>query len=362
MSERLRVIFGGDTAYGENYQARYADKGGRNILKERGYGHCSERVAPLLRRADHVILNLETPLSTRRDEAIEGKAYVHWADPDKSLDALKALNVSAVSLANNHAGDLGARGLQDTHDALRAAGVAGFGAGENAAAAIRAHRTAFEVDGEHVELAIVGGFHRSEKFEDYELYATTERPGVAALDVDAAAAEIGRVRAESPNAFVVAFPHWGYNYRGKTADQTDMADHLLAAGADLILGHGAHRLQEIERRRGRWVVYSLGNFVFNSGGRYAKYGSTPLSLVAELSAERQNGEIQMNLRLYPIYSDNRVTDYQPRLVSDGEFAMLLNALKELAKDEKAAAAMSGGLDEIGWHIHVPISRREPVTD
>jgi poly-gamma-glutamate capsule biosynthesis protein CapA/YwtB (metallophosphatase superfamily) len=355
MADRVRIVFGGDTAFGESYQARYAAAGGRNILAERGYAHCSAKLAPLLRRADHVVLNLETPLSARRENAVANKTYVHWADPEKSVAALKDLNVAAVSLANNHAADLGPAGLEDTFTALSEAGIAAFGAGENADSALRAHLAAPRLADRELPVAVIGAYVRNDSGERQRLYAADGRAGVAPLDVEAVAAEIARVRAARPDAFVIAFPHWGGNYLGRTPDQVEIADALFAAGADLILGHGAHRLQEIERRDGRWAVFGLGNFVFNSGGRYAKFGSTPLSLVAELVVELKDGRPARELRLYPIYSDNRVTDYQPRFVTDGEFSLLLNALKELAKPEGGGGEMTGARDELGWCVRMRIA-------
>ena len=41
-----------------------------------------------------------------------------------------------------------------------------------------------------------------------------------------------------------------------------LGDRLVEAGADMIFGGHAHRLQPMRMRRGRPVFYSLGNFVW----------------------------------------------------------------------------------------------------
>jgi poly-gamma-glutamate capsule biosynthesis protein CapA/YwtB (metallophosphatase superfamily) len=51
------------------------------------------------------------------------------------LDSLRPLGVRAVSLANNHANDFGAEGLEDTVTVLEAAGIAAAGAGPGRSAA-----------------------------------------------------------------------------------------------------------------------------------------------------------------------------------------------------------------------------------
>ena len=42
-----------------------------------------------------------------------------------------------------------------------------------------------------------------------------------------------------------------------------LAHKLIDAGADIIVGHHPHVAQEIERYKDGWILYSLGNFVFD---------------------------------------------------------------------------------------------------
>jgi len=63
--------------------------------------------------------------------------------------------------------------------------------------------------------------------------------------------------------FIVVVIHWG-NEREYRPDkkQKAMGHALIDAGADLVVGHHPHVLQPIEKYRGRYIAYSLGNFVF----------------------------------------------------------------------------------------------------
>jgi poly-gamma-glutamate synthesis protein (capsule biosynthesis protein) len=47
------------------------------------------------------------------------------------------------------------------------------------------------------------------------------------------------------------------------AFQEDIAHKAIDFGADLIVGHHPHVVQDIEEYKGRLVAYSLGNFVFD---------------------------------------------------------------------------------------------------
>jgi hypothetical protein len=53
-----RLLLVGDTSFGEQYQARYARKGGQNILRSKGYDHSLEKLAPLMQSADLVVANI----------------------------------------------------------------------------------------------------------------------------------------------------------------------------------------------------------------------------------------------------------------------------------------------------------------
>jgi hypothetical protein len=83
-------------------------------------------------------------------------------------------------------------------------------------------------------------------------------------------------------------------------------------------------MQEIEQVSGRWVVYGIGNGVFNSNGEWDRRGIAPFSLFAQLVVSARGIEV----RLYPLYCDNLKTDWQPRLVAEDEFEQVIGILRE----------------------------------
>lgn len=65
------------------------------------------------------------------------------------------------------------------------------------------------------------------------------------------------------DCYVVVYPHWGIerlNYV-EPADRHH-AHRMINAGADLIIGHHPHIIQQIEIYKGKTIIYSLGNFIF----------------------------------------------------------------------------------------------------
>lgn len=214
----------------------------------------SGEVAELCGACDTVICNLECCVSEHdeRTDRIRGKPFFFRAPPS-ATEALAAVGVTAVSLANNHALDFGTVALLDTLDHLAAASIASVGAGPDVA---RARRGAVLPAG-RLRLGLLAATDHPEEFG-----AREGSPGVAFADLRAGLpgwirAELAGLRAEAD--VVLAFPHWGPNMTSEPAGwQRARARDLVAAGADLVAGHSAHVFHGIEWIGERAVIYDLG--------------------------------------------------------------------------------------------------------
>ncbi|MEN8174162.1 MAG: CapA family protein [Pseudomonadota bacterium] len=346
----VSILFGGDTYFGEHEFEQAAREGGLNLLSEKGYHHSLRRLAPLLAASDLVVLNLETPILYDRNLTPNRKSQigypVHSGTSPKTEEALRAAGVTAVSIANNHAMDFEEAGLSQTLASLDAAGIHAFGAGLNAMEAARPLRLRIEARSGSLDVFVVGGYAYRKRYDkQFGFYSSTEKSGVWLLEARAVSQQIREIRQGFPEALIIAFPHWGWNYAWKDSSQTRIARTMIEAGADLILGHGAHRLQEVQRYKGRWIIYSLGNFVFNTMGRYRKLKSPPFSLVARLLVEDAGDVPRVRLRLYPIVSDNTIVDFQPRPVDLVELGRLM---------EGPGFPLRPRLDEFGYFFQVNV--------
>ena len=64
--------------------------------------------------------------------------------------------------------------------------------------------------------------------------------------------------------FLVVSFHWGVEFSThKTDTQTKLAHLAIDNGADLIVGHHPHVVQDVEKYDGKYIFYSLGNFIFD---------------------------------------------------------------------------------------------------
>lgn len=354
--ENLDLLILGDTAFGANYQEGLAAKGKTNILEKYGYDHGFEHVEHILQGADLVVANLETPLTTRRDSPFKDiRPYIHYDDPDMTLGHLLAHNITAVTLANNHTHDMGEPGLLDTIDALDNHGVLAIGAGRTLAEATRPLQVRAELTtGAPFSASIFTRFRGGSQFRDVlKAYATETRPGSAPLKTAETARAIKELKAERPDEFVVVTPHWRRDYAWTSDAQRETAQRLIGAGASLIVGHGSHMAQEIDFLNGRLVLNGIGNFLFNSPGRYKKLGVPPYSMMVRLTVDVET----VTVRIYPIHTDNRETNFQPRPVNWEQFQEFYSTALAKTNDSRTFLAVATPTeDQYGHHLAINLRR------
>ena len=230
-----------------------------DIMLDNGPGHLITNgvdpfaaVAPVLRDSDLVIGNLECAI-TRKGHA-EDKTYT-FKGPRSALPLLKKY-FSAVSLANNHSGDWGKAGFADELTLLEEAGLRYFGGGRNEKEA----RRPLVLTSHGKRVAFLG----YNDFPPLRFAAGPNQPGTAWLKEKDVIADIRAARERDNADFVLLFFHWGEELEDKPLPaQQSLARRLIDAGADAVVGGHPHVTQTVEWHKGRPIIYSLGNFVFD---------------------------------------------------------------------------------------------------
>lgn len=204
-----------------------------------------------LTKADISIGNLECPVAT--NGAAVDKVYTFRAEPS-TLPVLRKY-FDAVSVANNHSGDYGPAAFRETLANLRAAKLGYFGGGQDLA---EAHAPLL-LRQRGLTIALLG----YDDFHPRSFEASPERPGVAWAEDEQILLDVTRARANGAD-IVLPFLHWGWeNEPGPCARQRELARALIDAGADAVIGAHPHVTQGAEMYRGKPIIYSLGNFVFD---------------------------------------------------------------------------------------------------
>jgi cyanophycin synthetase len=329
-SDSLKVLFIGDTYFGESYQI----KPGQNAINEYGYDYFFENVKDILLSSDLAIANLETPLANANVFIPHrNKEYFHFADKDSTPIYLSKYHINSVSVANNHILDLGYDGLNLTISSLNSYDVQPFGAGFNQEQASAPF--SYNKSGVETNIFVFGCYWYRTRFDsEKHIYASGDKAGVCLLDPDKISAQIKTIKENYPDAFFIVYPHWGSNYKQKNSYQTETAHRLIDAGVDLIIGQGAHTAQEIEYYNGKWILYNIGNFIFNSPGRYGSNGAEPYGLMAELNINSNS----KYLKLYPINTNNEESDYRVRKLDKNEFD---ECYKFVVKKDKGKVLKNG---------------------
>jgi poly-gamma-glutamate capsule biosynthesis protein CapA/YwtB (metallophosphatase superfamily) len=350
------ILFLGDTHPGESYFQEYLADGVENVLQTKGYAYSFEVLSPLVRSSGLAVANLETPL-TEDAGGLPGKSYNHWSSTTDTPDQLTRTGIRLVALANNHAMDQRGRGLADTVRALDQAGIDSVGAGSNVSEAyspVIVRHTEVAGGAEDVT-AIISVFEYLESHDErYGFYARGESPGVASAEMRSIRRVVSAIRNEFPEAFIVAFPHWGSNYEWRTRRQRTLGHQFIDAGIDLVIGHGAHNFQEIEQYRDHLILYGIGNFVFNSRGRYQKFDAHHFSWLANLDYVDEGGKASRRLKIYPIVSNNLLTGFQPRFVTAAEFGASLNLIRQRSAELGEPPAIKAGEDSFGRFFQIDL--------
>ncbi len=231
---------------------------------------------PLLFAADVIGANLEGPFADKRRPT--SKSIAFRFDPGL-LPMLKKYGFGFFSLANNHTMDMGSAGFAETKKNLAAAGFNYYG-------------SQHQINDESVLLKRVGDFDIAfvgindtnapvniEKVKTLikkTKMATPPRP----LPVSSTGQALERgghivsppyqggdkegVAAVIAVDFLIVNIHWGEEYKEiSNARQRKLARAMIDAGADVIIGHHPHVVQEMEIYQDRPIFYSLGNFIFD---------------------------------------------------------------------------------------------------
>lgn len=209
------------------------------------------KVSSVLRSADVVFTNLENPVIAGCPETTVGTRF---CSSPEMVDGLVFGGVDIVNLANNHTKDYSDEGLKETVKILSENGIKTTGLGE-----------LVKMQVGEVEFGFLGFdfTDREPKEEDYDF-------------IDFAATEVD---------VLIVGVHWGVEYTQRpTNSQKTWAKTIIFSGADVLVGHGPHWVQEIDyiekpvydevasspsvsedTKYDKYAVayYSLGNFIFD---------------------------------------------------------------------------------------------------
>ena len=195
-------------------------------------------VSDLFSEHDHVVVNFEGSIP-KTHVPTPGMTF-QFSVKESDVSSLPELGVSYASLANNHARDYGTTGLQNTKKILSEHAIVPFGQSFSVATS-----SVSIIDSEYGTMALIG--------IDLVLSTPTDKELIEVFEY-----------AKSISDLQTVFVHWGAEYKLEhSAFQEKFATRFVDLGADLIVGHHPHVVQDIQKIDDVLIFYSLGNLVFD---------------------------------------------------------------------------------------------------
>ena len=262
----VTILFGGDLMF---------DRSIRTAMEANGDDHVFSCIDSVLRSVDLVVANLEGPITSNPSRSVGttvgGEGNYTFTFPTSTAPLLARHNIRLVNIGNNHIMNFGLNGLIETKSWLDAAGVLYFGEPDL-------------VEAERVERVSLRGTPFSfVNWSDWTSDKTDHMVAQVRKEVDE-----GRV--------VVVYTHWGEEYVAPLQRVRQLAHSFVDAGASIVIGSHPHIVQESEVYSGKYIYYSLGNFLFDQywessvrRGMLLRVQFTPtgVSLVEEIPIDNQ---------------------------------------------------------------------------
>lgn len=230
---------------------------GRGVLNQmrarNDYSFPYRAIRDELAQADLRVANLECMVTDLVAPPSDPSTFT-FICPAKGVDGLVYAGFDIVTLANNHANGEGQSVFNNQRKLLHDRGILTCGGGDTLAEATTpAIKT---VKGARV--AILG----YDNITPQGPFASETNWGLAPIDVTRLPSDLAAARRQAD--LVIPYFHWGIEYtKDPTNYQQNVARAAIDAGADMVLGNHPHWTQGIERYKGKLIIYSMGNFVFD---------------------------------------------------------------------------------------------------
>ena len=291
---------GVDSRYNSVFNSYYSRYGSSYFFK---------KVKSIFKKDDLTIVNFEGTLTNSSARA--NKTYT-FKGPAKYANILKKGSVEVVTLANNHTMDFGNQGYSDTKSSLKKYNISYCNGSTIAYKKVKGVKIAFV------------GFNALNGVTEQQVKDTI------------------RTAKKKKAKIIIASFHWGIEKEYyPNARQKTLGRCAISSGASLVLGHHPHRVQGIEKYKGRYIVYSLGNFSF--GGHTNPDDKD--CIIFQQTFYVKNGKLQKknDVKVIPcsISSVNHTNNFQPKVLTGSEKKRLMNKINRLSKGMNASFKSNG---------------------
>jgi poly-gamma-glutamate capsule biosynthesis protein CapA/YwtB (metallophosphatase superfamily)/cell wall-associated NlpC family hydrolase len=265
----ISVIGTGDIMLGSNYpsEANLPVNDGRDLLRN---------VKDILKDADITFGNLEGCFLDKGGYQKSCKSNCYFFRmPDRYVNYLVDAGYDLINIANNHMGDFGAPGRENTMKVLREAGL-NYAGLENVC-----ETSIFEING-----------------TKYGFCGFAPNSGTVKINNIANAKKIVTQLKSECDIVIVSF-HGGAEGKGNNrvtrktetfygenrGNVYEFAHAVIDAGADIVFGHGPHVVRAAELYNDRFIIYSMGNFC--TSGSFTISGTSGYAPIVKIFVDKE---------------------------------------------------------------------------
>lgn len=252
-----------------------------NEAEKNGLPYFVEGIKDIFQKDDFTTVNLETTLTTATQKA--QKKFRFKGDPSYA-QIFNLGGIEAVNLANNHIHDYLQQGYEDTITSLKNHNVGYFGYDHQYITTIK-----------DIKIGALG-YEGWNDTPDIRRQVETDIQSLKDQDVQ----------------IILVHYHWGIERQYvPTEEQKSLARFTIDAGADLILGHHPHVVQGIEEYNEKFIVYSLGNFMFGGNRNPSDKDTYVFQQTFHLKNDVLTEKKEINVIPFSISSVSNRNNYQP---------------------------------------------------
>jgi len=286
------------------------DRGVENLIKQNSIYYPFQKISHFLRGIDTVFGNLEGPVVNNPPEFPVNS--LKFAFNPEVIKGASWSNFNLFSLANNHTPDMGKEGLEETKEWLKKYGINFVG-------------DPLSVSSDNLNSSFLRDDITFLAFNQIFPFMEKEEEMIKAIKT---------VKYLNPDNFLMVSLHWGEEYKLiNSPAQQSLSHRIIKAGADLIIGHHPHVVQNIEKYQGKLIYYSLGNFIFDQ--YFSPDTQEGLAVGLEIHPDR------LVCRLFPL----QINLNQPVLMKQNKAREFLIQLANRS-DNKLVDEIKGGIIKI----------------
>lgn len=286
------------------------DRGVEDLIKQNSIYYPFQRISQFLRGVDVVFGNLEGPVVKNPLEFPDNS--LKFAFNSEVMKGISWANFNLFSLANNHTLDLGKEGLKETKDWLRK------------------YQVNFVGD------PLSGSWDELDSYfpSDNIIFLAFNQIFPFLAKEEEIMETVKAVKSLNSKKFLIISLHWGEEYQlTNSLAQQKLAHQIIEVGADLIIGHHPHVVQNIEMYQEKFIFYSLGNFIFDQ--YFSLETQQGLAVGLEVHPDK------LIFRLFPL----QINLGQPVLMKQSQSSEFLIKLAERS-DRKLVDAIKSAIIQI----------------